>query len=158
MSHTAVANTTTAFGALDTTSALRPLRFHCPNCRRHGGEAPVLASRAAGKLDFHHCAQCAGAWFQNCSVDEALRAAGSGHWPAAAVAPSPAETASDWKCPCCQGALVNVHDHRGSGAVVHRCLVCYGGWIEFPDLVKAADGSPDVLSRVGRFVRKLIPR
>jgi len=51
-------------------------------------------------------------------------------------------------CPCCGGALVGVHDRRGSGASVKRCLVCYGGWLNYSDLTLAAEASHNFLWRL----------
>jgi hypothetical protein len=149
--------TTTAFGPLDTTSILRPARYECPDCRRRGGEASILERCPSGKFDFFRCRLCAGVWFHEKCVDDALKAAGLNTWtPPKGKLPEPLPD-SVWACPCCKGTLVNVHDRRGSGATVRRCLICYGGWIEYPDLLKACDASADVLSRVGRFVRNLLP-
>jgi hypothetical protein len=153
-----VAKTTTAFGPLDTTSILRPARYTCPDCRRRGGELSVLEHCQADKFDFFRCGRCAGVWFQEKCVDDALQAVSYGTWPAPTQLPGEVLPEAIWACPCCQGTLVSVLDRRGSGASVRRCLICYGGWIEYPDLMKVCESNGDVLSRVGRFVRKLIPR
>ena len=156
MSSATLANTTTAFGPLDTTTTLRPAHLKCPDCARTSKTPGGLVISTVSKLDFHHCRDCGGAWFQDKGVDDALRAACSGQWPAPSAIRDAAAPDTEWACPCCHGLLVAVNDCRGSGARVHRCLVCYGGWIEHTDLLKAADGSPDVLSRLGRFVRRLL--
>jgi len=156
MSMATFSKTTTAFGPLDTTTSLRPARLACPDCARRFNPPGNLAMNTVSKVDFHHCQECGGAWFQDKGVEEALRAAGSGQWPAPSAIRDAAPPEVEWACPCCQGLLVSINDCRGSGARVRRCLVCYGGWIEHGDLLKAIDGSPDVLSRVGRFVRRLL--
>ena len=155
MGHGISGNTTTAFGPLDTTSVLRPASFACPGCMR-GGTNSKLIHVAVGGVDFYHCVQCGGAWFQDKGVDDALRACGERSWPAPVGLPEVGAVEADWACPCCRGRLVAILDRSGSGASVHRCLVCYGGWIEHADLLKATEGSRDMLSRVGRFVRNLI--
>src|SRR4051812_7064005 len=158
MSRTATfsSNTTTAFGPLDTTSALRPARLVCPDCSRHSPATAALQTCSVGKMEFHHCPDCGGAWFQDKGVDDALCAAGERSWPPPVAVKDAATVEADWACPCCQGRLVAINDCRGSGATVRRCLVCYGGWIEHGDLLKASESSTDMLSKVGRFVRHLL--
>jgi Zn-finger nucleic acid-binding protein len=148
--------TTTAFGPLDTTTALRPARLVCPECSRYAPVTEALKSFSVGKMDFHHCPDCGGAWFQDKGVDEALRAAGERPWPGPTTVKGVVPAEAEWLCPCCQGRLVAINDRRGSGAQVRRCLVCYGGWIEHADLLKACETSTDMLSKVGRFVRHLL--
>ncbi|HYF47828.1 MAG TPA: hypothetical protein VEJ63_00365 [Planctomycetota bacterium] len=151
-----LANTTTAFGPLDTTSTLRPARLQCPDCARYSKAPGALTISSVGKVDFYHCADCGGAWFQDKGVDDALYAASYGQWPAPVALRGEILGEAKWACPCCQGLLVAVNDCRGSGARVRRCLVCYGGFIEHADLMKTVERSPDMLSRVGRFVRRLL--
>jgi len=162
MSRVATVNkTTTTFRPLDTTTTLRPARMFCPNCKRAGSSEVVLACLTADKIDFLHCSACGGAWFHEKDMDAVLRATAALDWPA----PRPrADDGSEkvapadnlWSCPCCAGKLVNVHDRRGSGATVRRCLVCYGGWMDHADLVIAAEASKDVLSRLGQMVRSIL--
>lgn len=162
MSHAATVNkTTSSFRPLDTTTTLRPARMFCPHCKRSGSAEVVLACLTADKIDFLHCSACGGAWFHEKDMDAVLRATAALDWPAPRPRPeSGAEKAAPtdtlWSCPCCAGKLVSVHDRRGSGATVRRCLVCYGGWMDHADLVIAAEASKDVLSRLGQMVRSLL--
>jgi Zn-finger nucleic acid-binding protein len=114
-----------------------------------------LIIRTIDKVDFHCCQECGGAWFQDRSVDEALSAAREDSWTMATPVPSAKTSAAELACPCCQGRLVAINDSQGSGAKVQRCLVCYGGWIQHSELIKSRNSSRDVLSQVGRFVRRL---
>jgi hypothetical protein len=165
MSHSAtVPNTTTAFRPLDSTSVLRPTRLLCPDCKRSGSES-VLACLQVAKIEFHHCRGCGGAWFYEKVMDEALRATGEHEWPEPVPAPAAIEKQSPdvkvehpWACPCCGGNLVGVNDRRGSGATVHRCLVCYGGFIEHNDLLLAAEASVGMLARLGSAIRTIWTR
>ena len=151
-------HTTTAFGRFDTTSVLRPARLICPDCRRRAASDTALQPHPVGPVDFYHCPACAGTWFyQGKSVDEVLAAAVRHHWPSPIVPKASSSPAAlgepPWVCPCCRGRLVGVLDRQGSGILVQRCLVCYGGWIASTELRKLND---DLLSRVGRKVRKLL--
>lgn len=156
-----LSRTTTAFRALDTTTALRPARLLCPACARTAGKESVLECAMVEKTEFHHCRECGGAWFHVKDLDAALKAASRGEWPQPkAEAGDAADGEAQWSCPCCGGRLIDVKDRHGSGVAVHRCLVCYGGWIEYPDLQRAEErmgGLLSHLSRVGRAVRKVLP-
>ena len=169
---------TDAFRPLDTTSILRPAKLLCPDCgRRPASGECVLENISLGKGGFYHCKACGGAWFLDLGVDDALLAAGKHAWPEpeskeileslrkgdAADAPeasiaAPAVGAADgaWNCPCCRGNLVTVHDRRGCGAIVRRCLVCYGGWIEYAGLRRAMEATGGLLSSMGRFMSGLL--
>lgn len=152
--------TTSAFRALDTTTALRPARLLCPSCQREENRESVLESAIADETEFHRCRHCAGVWFNVKDLDLALNAASHGEWPAPKAAPNSKETTDDknWNCPCCGGRLIGIHDRHGAGVGVHRCLVCYGGWIEYPDLLRAGETFGGVLSRLGRVVRGVLPK
>ena len=161
MSHAATVNkTTTSFRPLDSTTALRPARMFCPACKRASNTEVVLACLTADKIDFLHCSSCGGAWFHEKDMDAVLRATAALDWPEPKPRADKSEKAAPadnlWSCPCCAGKLVSVHDRRGSGATVRRCLVCYGGFMERSDLVIAAEASKDVLSRLGQMVRSLL--
>jgi Zn-finger nucleic acid-binding protein len=164
-------NTTAAFSRLDTTSALRPLKLTCPACRRSRAEAPALESCAVGKVDLHRCRTCGGVWFQDKCVDEALEAIGGRSWPGPEVVPAPPlslplikgekteaspNPIQDWLCPCCGGALVMVLDPRGRRITIRRCLVCYGGWIEHKELLRAPSPPDGMLARIGRLFMNLL--
>jgi Zn-finger nucleic acid-binding protein len=138
---------------------LRPSRLICPACRRNGGDVALMVVPSA-KIEFHHCRGCGGAWFYEKDMDAALRATCEHEWPVPDTAPAPSAAASNipelnWMCPCCSGNLVAVKDRRGSGATVHRCLVCYGGWIDHDDVLKAAEASAGVLSKIGAMLRTM---
>jgi len=156
--------TTSSFRPLDTTMSLRPERLLCPACARKSStaSAPVLACTEADKIDFFSCRDCGGAWFHEKDLDAVLRATGARDWPrpepVASATPGQVITETDWSCPCCAGSLVEVHDRRGSGATVRRCLICYGGWMDHADLVVAAEASRDVLTRLGSLIRTLLPK
>jgi Zn-finger nucleic acid-binding protein len=156
MSETAtLSNTTSAFRPLDSTTALRPARLHCPQCVRLGNDAATLDVCVIGKVEFHHCVACGGAWFYEKDCDVALRAAGSQTWPEPSKLPDSAAKihSSGWTCPCCAGALVEIRDRRGSGASVRRCLVCYGGWLDHNDLKCVTAASSHMLAKMGRLIR-----
>ena len=166
MSHSTVASntTTTAFRPLDSTTAMRPARLVCPSCLR-SDRTEVLAPMPAGKIEFHRCSGCGGVWFYEKDLDLALRATAECEWPAPSESSEKTERALQaipieklWACPCCGGTLVAIRDRRGSGASVRRCLVCYGGWMGHEDVLKAADASTGVLSRIGCMIRTLLTR
>jgi len=152
------ATTTSAFRPLDTTRALRPARIQCPNCAS-SKDAPILSSRDSLNVEFHHCAECGGAWFYEKDCDLALRAAGACAWPepknTAGDQAACSEHTIDWTCPCCSGTLVQIQDRRGSGASIRRCLICYGGWMDHADLKRVAASEAHMFSRVGRIIRQV---
>lgn len=152
--------TTTAFRPLDTTTALRPARLLCPACARNDHHESVLESELVDGTEFHRCKTCAGVWFHVKDLDTALRAASKGDWPqprAELTAEASDDPNIDWSCPCCGGRLIDVKDRHGSGVAVHRCLICYGGWIEYPDLQRAEERMGGMLARLGRAVRAVLP-
>lgn len=152
-----LSNTTSAFRALDTTRALRPAQVCCPNCARSNTKS-VLIVETLERIDFHHCTQCGGAWFYEKDADLAMRAAGARTWPApqkAEVRSSTPAPLNNWTCPCCGGTLVQIQDRRGTGASVHRCLICYGGWMDHADLQRVTVASSHFWARFGRMVRNL---
>jgi Zn-finger nucleic acid-binding protein len=154
-------NTTTAFRPLDTTSTLRPARLHCPDCGRRASEPETLEVCSAGRTELHRCRMCGGVWFQDKELDVALRAISNNRW----AEPQAESTASnsagvngenaDWKCPCCGGTLVAIRPRSGYGVTIRRCLVCYGGWIEYAEVQKA-ESSYGVLARLGHSIRSLL--
>jgi len=147
-----MSNTTTAFRPMDTTATLRPVKLPCPRCQQAGRSSPPLAVAYAGKIEFHRCQPCGGAWFYEKDADAALRAAGSAPWPHPSAkidaATVDATHMTELACPCCGGALVAVRDRHGSGACVRRCLVCYGSWMDYADIQAAAEASKNLLSRL----------
>jgi len=152
--------TTTAFRPFDTTTALRPARLLCPACARNDHHESVLECSMVDGTEFHRCKTCAGVWFHVKDLDTALNAASKGDWPqprAELTAEASDDPNIDWSCPCCGGRLIDVKDRHGSGVAVHRCLVCYGGWIEFPDLQRAEERMGGMLARLGRAVRAVLP-
>jgi len=90
-------------------------------------------------------------------MDEALSAAGEQSWsaPNSPLIPGAEHV---WSCPCCQGNLVSIHDRRGSGAVIRRCLVCYGGWLQQEELAKLSHFSDGIFAQLGRSVRGWLSR
>ena len=46
---------------------------------------------------------------------------------------------------------VQVRDYRGTGALIHRCLICYGGWIKYPELLKIVAHS-GIFGRLKRWL------
>jgi Zn-finger nucleic acid-binding protein len=168
MNETSFTRTTSAFRALDTTTALRPARLLCPSCQRDENRESVLESAMSGETEFHRCRHCAGVWFNVKDLDLALNAASHGEWPAPKIAPAGADASKapvqdskdekNWNCPCCGGQLIGIHDRHGAGVGVRRCLVCYGGWIEYPDLLRVGESFGGVLSRLGRAVRGVLPK
>jgi Zn-finger nucleic acid-binding protein len=163
MNETSFTRTTSAFRPLDTTTALRPARLLCPSCQRDENRESVLESAVAYKTEFHRCSHCAGAWFNEKDLDLALKAISHGEWPAPKTARGETGESGEpqeksWGCPCCGGQLIAVHDRHGAGVEVHRCLVCYGGWIDYSNLVRAGETFGGVLSRLGRVVRGVLPK
>lgn len=160
MNDTSFTRTTSAFRPLDTTTALRPARLLCPSCQRDEKRESVLENALVDKTEFHRCPHCAGVWFNEKDLDLALNAISQGEWPAPkATRNEPGEAQEKHcGCPCCGGQLIAIHDRHGAGVGVHRCLVCYGGWIEYPDLVRAGETFGGVLSRLGRVVRGVLPK
>ncbi len=156
-------STADSFRAFDSTTALRPSRLLCPACKNRETTPVPLELIQAGEVEFYRCRCCAGAWFHEKDMDAALRATGRRDWPAPGEpkvdkAAAPVVIQVDWACPCCAGRLVAIHDRHGSGAIVRRCLVCYGGWMDHQDLCRASDASKHVLERLGQAVRGLWSR
>jgi Zn-finger nucleic acid-binding protein len=175
MSDTAFTRTTSSFRPLDTTTTLRPPRLFCPSCTARGEER-VLANATAGGIEFERCAGCGGTWFFLRDLDRVLAAAGESDWPEPSAQAAPfsvptqgtsAEGAPDTEkqseaplaCPCCAGRLVDVRDRHGAGIVIQRCLVCYGGWIDYRALQRAGEtlgGFSARLGRLGRLLRGIL--
>ncbi|HEY3321640.1 MAG TPA: zf-TFIIB domain-containing protein [Planctomycetota bacterium] len=148
------------FRAFDTTTTLRPAHMRCPACNSKSNPIYILEPTQSDNIDFFHCGNCGGAWFHEKDMDAALRATGASQWPAPKAKPEASAPVlpAEWSCPCCGGRLVTIHDRRGSGATVRRCLVCYGGWMEYADLVHASEAYKDMLERLGKAVRGLWTR
>ncbi len=149
-----LSNTTSAFRPMNTTTALRPARLQCPKCCGSKDQASSLVLCMIDNVEFHHCVSCGGAWFYEKDSDVAMRAAGSQTWPEPRQTPDADAASTTWECPCCAGSLVAIHDRRGSGATVRRCLVCYGGWMEHDDLKCVTFASSRLMARVSRMIRK----
>jgi Zn-finger nucleic acid-binding protein len=124
----------------------------CPRC-----DVDLHEVRAEDDLIVNPCSECGGVWFDFADLSRILEEDLKKEISRDLAEKGPegeGKTEGKIACPNCGGPLVEVKSLEEPHILMESCIVCYGRWIDGPELRKLLDRG--ILSQIKSFLQRFL--